>query len=83
MKRPQESDLYSKIAQLPRSASIRKVNDLIKRARLAKVHALLLDHFYQHMPTFFGHAKEQERMIQDLQSIYQEAKEDRLLMCSF
>jgi len=25
------------------------------------------------MPTFFGHAKEQERMIQDLQSIYQEA----------
>jgi len=24
------------------------------------------------MPTFFGHAKEQERMIQDLQSIYQE-----------
>lgn len=68
----EESDLYSKIAQLPRSASIRKVNDLIKRARLAKVHAYLLDFFYKGMPTFFGHAKEQERMIQDLQSIYQE-----------
>ena len=77
----QENDLYTKIAQLPRSASLRKVNvrasvvkevstsvpscvlafsglspslprelvlsaptqDLIKRARLAKVHALLLD----------------------------------------
>lgn len=68
----EESDLYSKIAQLPRSASIRKVNDLIKRARLAKVHAYLLDFFYKRMPTFFGHAKGQERMIQDLQSIYQE-----------
>lgn len=68
----EESDLYSKIAQLPRSSSIRKVNDLIKRTRLAKVHAILLDYFYQRMPTFFGHAKEQERMIQDLQNIYQE-----------
>ncbi|CAK9105878.1 unnamed protein product [Durusdinium trenchii] len=68
----EEKDLYTRIAQLPRSASLRKVNDLIKRARLAKVHALLLDYFYQRMPTFFGHAKEQERMIQDLQNIYKE-----------
>ncbi|CAE7691077.1 Ehd1 [Symbiodinium microadriaticum] len=68
----EENDLYTKIAQLPRSASLRKVNDLIKRARLAKVHALLLDYFYKRMPTFFGHAKEQERMIQELPSIYQE-----------
>lgn len=73
-----------------------RLEDLIKRARLAKVHALLLawssndmstrhvvprvcrslprpqDYFYQRMPTFFGHAKEQERMIQDLQNIYKE-----------
>ncbi|CAE7183600.1 Ehd1 [Symbiodinium pilosum] len=68
----EENDLYTKIAQLPRSASLRKVNDLIKRARLAKVHAMLLDYFYKRMPTFFGHAKEQERMIQDLPNIYQE-----------
>eukprot|EP00442_Polarella_glacialis_P054153 CAMPEP_0115140116 /NCGR_PEP_ID=MMETSP0227-20121206/58728_1 /TAXON_ID=89957 /ORGANISM="Polarella glacialis, Strain CCMP 1383" /LENGTH=332 /DNA_ID=CAMNT_0002548181 /DNA_START=141 /DNA_END=1137 /DNA_ORIENTATION=+ len=39
----EENDLYTRIAQLPRTASVRKVNDLIKRARLAKVHAILLD----------------------------------------
>ncbi|CAE7509637.1 Ehd2 [Symbiodinium necroappetens] len=72
----EENDLYTKIAQLPRSASLRKVNvrasvvkeDLIKRARLAKVHALLLDYFYKRMPTFFGHAKEQV-LLQALQAV--------------
>lgn len=46
------------------------------------------DYFYQRMPTFFGHAKEQERMIQDLQNIYQEASKtctpfDRILLPSW
>jgi len=66
------NDLYTLIAQLPRTAAVRKVNDLIKRARLAKVHAFLMDHLYSNMPTFFGHAKEQERMIRSLPSIYNE-----------
>jgi len=68
----EENDLYTRIAQLPRTASVRKVNDLIKRARLAKVHAFLLDHLYNNMPWMFGHAKEQERMVRELPSIYQE-----------
>lgn len=68
----EENDLYTRIAQLPRTAAVRKINDLIKRARLAKVHAILLDHLYRNMPTFFGLAKEQERMIVNLPSIYQE-----------
>merc|ERR1719343_1120911 len=68
----EENDLYTKLAQLPRTATVRKVNDLIKRARLAKVHATLMDHFYSSMPYMFGHAKEQQRMIQSLPSIYTE-----------
>merc|ERR1719343_1911690 len=68
----EENDLYTRIAQLPRSAAVRKVNDLIKRARLAKVHAILQDHLYNNMPTFFGHAQEQERMIRNLPTIYHE-----------
>eukprot|EP00927_Polykrikos_kofoidii_P048060 TRINITY_DN42293_c0_g1_i1.p1 TRINITY_DN42293_c0_g1~~TRINITY_DN42293_c0_g1_i1.p1 ORF type:complete len:636 (+),score=107.13 TRINITY_DN42293_c0_g1_i1:65-1909(+) len=68
----EENDLYTMLAQLPRTATVRKVNDLIKRARLAKVHATLMDHLYNQMPTFFGHAKEQQRMIQNLQLIYHE-----------
>merc|ERR1719265_2669589 len=59
----EENDLYTKLAQLPHTASIRKVNDLIKRARLAKVHAILLDYLYSQMPWWFGHANEQKRMV--------------------
>mmetsp|Transcript_57304 Transcript_57304/g.161851 ORF Transcript_57304/g.161851 Transcript_57304/m.161851 type:complete len:537 (+) Transcript_57304:39-1649(+) len=73
----EENDLYTRIAQLPRSAAVRKVNDLIKRARLARVHACLMDYLYSNMPTFFGHAKEQERMIQSLPQIYREISMQR------
>lgn len=68
----EENDLYTKIAQLPRSALVAKVNDLIKRARLAKVHAFLIDYFYNNMPYLIGHAKEQARMIDELPTIYNE-----------
>ncbi|EER02619.1 EH-domain-containing protein, putative, partial [Perkinsus marinus ATCC 50983] len=38
----EESDLYADIAKLPEEAALRKLNDLIKRARLAKTHACLM-----------------------------------------
>jgi len=73
----EENDLYTRIAQLPRTSAVRKVNDLIKRARLAKVHAILQDHLYNNMPTFFGHAQEKDRMIRSLPAIYQEIATQR------
>jgi hypothetical protein len=40
------------------NASIRKINDLIKRARAAKVHALLISHLKAQMPMFWKEAKQ-------------------------
>merc|ERR1719433_1834448 len=62
----EENDLYTNLAQLPHSAAVRKLNDLIKRARLAKVHAYILDHLKKKMPTFMGKSKEKERLITNL-----------------
>lgn len=50
----EENDLYTHLACLPRSAAVRKLNDLIKRARLAKVHAYLLDHLKKKLPSMWG-----------------------------
>mmetsp|Transcript_152235 Transcript_152235/g.291621 ORF Transcript_152235/g.291621 Transcript_152235/m.291621 type:complete len:606 (+) Transcript_152235:68-1885(+) len=68
----EENDLYVLLAQLPRGASVRKLNDLIKRARLTKVHVYILDTLARRMPAMFGKEKEKQRMIQNLTSIYQE-----------
>ena len=39
---------------LPRSSVIRKINDLVKRARLVKVHAHIVAHLRAQMPAMFG-----------------------------
>ncbi|KAF3845471.1 hypothetical protein F7725_008634 [Dissostichus mawsoni] len=39
------------IQSLPRNAALRKLNDLIKRARLAKVHAYIISHLKKEMPS--------------------------------
>jgi len=72
----EENDLYTALAQLPRGAAVRKLNDLIKRSRLAKVHAYILDTLSRKMPSMFGKGKEQEKLIKNLTTVYSEiAKE--------
>jgi len=75
----ESDDLYTQLAQLPRGAAIRKVNDLIKRARLAKVHACILDALKKKMPAMFGKQKEQQKLIANLEDIYREVAKERNL----
>lgn len=42
----EEQDLFSDIQGLPRNAALRKLNDLIKRARLAKVSSVVFNIIY-------------------------------------
>ena len=39
----EEQDLFIDLQALPRNAALRKLNDLIKRARLAKVSKIYLE----------------------------------------
>lgn len=68
----EENDLYTNLAQLPRSAAIRKLNDLIKRARLAKVHAYIIDHLKKKMPTMMGQDKKKKELIANITDVYKE-----------
>mmetsp|Transcript_22320 Transcript_22320/g.47553 ORF Transcript_22320/g.47553 Transcript_22320/m.47553 type:complete len:534 (+) Transcript_22320:86-1687(+) len=80
----EENDLYTHLSQLPRSAAVRKLNDLIKRARLAKVHAYVMEHLKKKMPSMFGKEKEKQKLISNLTSIYQEiAQEKKLALGDF
>lgn len=62
----EHKDLLEELYNLPKNAAIRKVNDVIKRARLARVHAYILNHLRSQMPTVFGKSAKQERLIRHL-----------------
>mmetsp|Transcript_10751 Transcript_10751/g.32538 ORF Transcript_10751/g.32538 Transcript_10751/m.32538 type:complete len:475 (-) Transcript_10751:143-1567(-) len=75
----EENDLYTHLALLPRSAAVRKLNDLIKRARVAKVHAFLLEHLKKKMPAMFGKDGAKRKLIANLTTVYQELSQQKKL----
>merc|ERR1712039_299760 len=80
----EENDLYTHLSQLPRSAAVGKLNDLIKRARLAKVHMYLIEHLRKNMPSMMGKEKAKKKMIDGITDIYKEiAKERNLALGDF
>jgi len=67
------SDLIGDLQTLPDNAALRKINDLIKRARLAKVQAFIIAYLHEKMPGVFGNKrKEKEKLINNLAQIFQE-----------
>lgn len=68
----EEQDLMKDIQSLPRNSLLRKINDLSKRARLAKVHAHVIDSIYSRMPKFFGRSAQKDVIISELAEVYKE-----------
>ena len=56
----EEADLFADLHSLTRNSTLRKLNDLIKRAKLARVHALIVAELRAQMPLLLG--KEQRRL---------------------
>lgn len=66
----EEADLLNDLRALPQNSAVRKINELVKRARLAKVHALLVSKLRSDMPLLWGHKKKQERLCTRLEEEY-------------
>ncbi|KAL8608656.1 3-hydroxyisobutyryl-CoA hydrolase [Nucella lapillus] len=62
----EEQDLFKDLQGLPRNAALRKLNDLIKRARLAKVHAYIISYLKKEMPSMFGKENKKKELISKL-----------------
>jgi hypothetical protein len=63
--RAEQSDLLKDLHELPRNAAVRKINELVKRARMAKVHALIIGHLKAQMP-MFGQQSKQKALLDNL-----------------
>jgi hypothetical protein len=66
----EKEDLLADLYALPKYAAIRKVNELVKRARLAKTHSYVLGVLKEKMPSMFGKKKKQEELIVGLKEIF-------------
>ncbi|KAF9149505.1 hypothetical protein BG015_008711 [Linnemannia schmuckeri] len=62
----EKKDLLMDLQQLPINAAIRKVNEIVKRARLARVHALIMAHLRDQMPSFYGKAAALKQLSDNL-----------------
>jgi len=66
----ESTDLISDLKELPRSSSIRKVNEFVKRGRQAKVHALICNHLYSQFGYFYKDATQLE-LLKDMAKHFQ------------
>ena len=78
--------MFQDLQSLPRNAALRKLNDLIKRARLAKVegrylgekiiilvcqvHAYIISSLKKDMPSVFGKEGKKKELIKNLDALY-------------
>mmetsp|Transcript_7681 Transcript_7681/g.12840 ORF Transcript_7681/g.12840 Transcript_7681/m.12840 type:complete len:579 (+) Transcript_7681:118-1854(+) len=65
----EERDLMNDLRNLPRNSAIRKINELVKRVRLAKVHAYLIGYLKSQMP-MMNREKKQRKMMEDMPSVF-------------
>ncbi|XP_067170628.1 EH domain-containing protein 2 [Apteryx mantelli] len=66
----EEQDLFQDIQNLPRNSALRKLNDLIKRARLVRVHAHIMGHLKKEMPSVFGKDNKKKQLIAKLPLLF-------------
>ncbi|XP_030755095.1 EH domain-containing protein 1-like isoform X2 [Sitophilus oryzae] len=69
-------DLFKDFQSLPKNSALRKLNDLIKRARLAKVHALIIAELEKEVP-IFGKEKKKRDLIKNLDHIYDRIRREQ------
>ena len=62
----EHNDFLADMRDLPRNAAVRKINEIVKRARMAKVHAYIIGHLKKEMPSLFGKERKQAELIDHL-----------------
>lgn len=64
----EETDLLNDIIKLPQQAVMRRINEMVKRARSVKVHAYIIHYLRKQLPYTWGKREKQRRLIGRLES---------------
>jgi GTPase SAR1 family protein len=60
-------DLMKDLKDLPRNSAVRKINELVKRVRAAKVHGYILSHLREQMPMLMGIETKKAELIKNME----------------
>lgn len=60
-----------------------QVNEFVKRARAAKIHAYIIGHLKKEMPAMMGKAKAQQRLIDNLEEEFAKVLTENLISRMF
>ena len=74
--------LFDDLQDLPRYAAMRKLNDFIKRARMAKIHAYIISTLREDMPKLFGKGRKKKELIKNLPQLLKRIQEENMVSTS-
>nr|CAD1831651.1 unnamed protein product [Ananas comosus var. bracteatus] len=72
----EQEDLLSDLKDIPKKACDRRINEFVKRARAAKIHAYIISHLKKEMPAMMGKAKTQQRLIDNLEDEFAKVQKE-------
>eukprot|EP00977_Amphora_coffeiformis_P008094 scaffold1814_cov163-Amphora_coffeaeformis.AAC.5 len=69
----EEMDLLQEIMGLPQQAVMRKINEMVKRARSVKVHSYIIHYLRKQLPYTWGRKEKQKRLVGRLEQEFMAA----------
>ena len=66
----EQNDLVRDLQELPRSGAMRKINEMVKRIRAAKVHACIMNHIRGEMPTMWGKEAVTQKVLDNIKDVF-------------
>ncbi|KAL8461481.1 hypothetical protein ACS0TY_032816 [Phlomoides rotata] len=72
----EQDDLLADLIDIPKKACDRRINEFVKRARAAKIHAYIISQLKKEMPALMGKAKTQKRLMDNLESVFEKVQKE-------
>ncbi|KAK9938659.1 hypothetical protein M0R45_015383 [Rubus argutus] len=72
----EQEDLLSDLKDIPKKSCDRRINEFVKRARAAKIHAYIISHLRKEMPAMIGKAKTQQRLTDNLEDEFKKVQRE-------
>ncbi|TQD86401.1 hypothetical protein C1H46_028004 [Malus baccata] len=75
----EQEDLLADLKDIPKKACDRRINEFVKRARAAKIHAYIISHLRKEMPAMLGKSKAQRKLIDNLEDEFKKVQREHHL----